>query len=66
MPLQYKLEYIHSLLIERNGVKKQVADRLGKDPSNMKKYWRLMQKAGMLDENFKLIAHKDNGVEHNG
>lgn len=55
MPLQYKLEYVHSLLIKHNGVKKRVADELGKDPANMKKYWRRMRDEGLLDDNFELI-----------
>lgn len=55
MPLQYRLEDIQKLLIKHNGIKKRVADELGKDPANMKKYWRLMRDKGMLDENFNLV-----------
>ena len=64
MPLQYKLEYVLELLIKHNGVKKKVADELGKDPANMKKYWRLMRDKGLLDNNFNPI--KTNGGELNG
>lgn len=60
MPLQYKLEYVLELLKECNGVKKQVAERLGKDPANMKKYWRLMRNAGLLDEDFNIIEKGKN------
>lgn len=58
MPLQYKLEYVQELLVKHNGVKKKVADELGKDPANMKKYWRLMRDKGILDSNYNLINNK--------
>jgi len=60
MPLQYKLEYVQELLVKNNGVKKRVADELGKDPANMKKYWRLMRDNGMLDSNYNLVDTKLN------